>query len=127
MINIDARAYETKTDEQILAEMQQMQDRITETLIIEDNKYIYDLDIAIIMEEVYKYTKGYNKCLEAFIYRYIKNNAIEKIKPYIEDIVSYYTEEKIITDCCMIIVKTIYKYNYYETLNYEKIKLFKNN
>ena len=36
------------------------------------NKYIYDLDIAIIMEEVYKYTKGYNKCLEAFIYRYIK-------------------------------------------------------
>lgn len=89
------------------------------------NKYIYDLDIAIIMEEVYKYTKGYNKCLEAFIYRYIKNNAIEKIKPYIEDIVSYYTEEKIITDCCMIIVKTIYKYNYYETLNYEKIKLFK--
>ena len=41
MINVDARAYETKTDEQILAELQQMQDRITETLIIEDNKYIY--------------------------------------------------------------------------------------
>lgn len=40
LINVDARAYETKTDEQILAEMQQMQDRITETLIIEDNKYI---------------------------------------------------------------------------------------
>ena len=33
LINVDARAYETKTDEQILAEMQQMQDRITETLI----------------------------------------------------------------------------------------------
>ena len=26
LINVDARAYETKTDEQILAEMQQMQD-----------------------------------------------------------------------------------------------------
>ena len=38
LINVDARAYETKTDEQILAEMQQMQDRITETLIMIQSK-----------------------------------------------------------------------------------------
>ena len=55
MINIDARAYETKTDEQILAEMQQMQDRITETLIIEDNKYIYDYDTIKEIVDVYDF------------------------------------------------------------------------
>lgn len=89
------------------------------------DKYIYDLDIATVMEEVYKNRKGYNKCLEAFIYRYIKNNKIEKIKPYVEDIVSYYTEEKIITDCCITITKTIYEYKYYEILEDEKIDSFK--
>lgn len=54
LINVDARAYETKTDEQILAEMQQMQDRITETLIIEDNKYIYDYDTIKAELTIYK-------------------------------------------------------------------------
>lgn len=55
LINVDARAYETKTDEQILAEMQQMQDRITETLIIEDNKYIYDYDTIKEIVDVYDF------------------------------------------------------------------------
>lgn len=72
LINVDARAYETKTDEQILAEMQQMQDRITETLIIEDNKYIYDYDTIKEIVDVYDFDEfnqvaGTNYTKESFL------------------------------------------------------------
>lgn len=72
MINVDARVYETKTDEQILAEMQQMQDRITETLIIEDNKYIYDYDTIKEIVDVYDFDEfnqvaGTNYTKESFL------------------------------------------------------------
>ena len=72
MINVDARAYETKTDEQILAELQQMQDRITETLIIEDNKYIYDYDTIKEIVDVYDFDEfnqvaGTNYTKESFL------------------------------------------------------------
>lgn len=72
LINVDARVYETKTDEQILAEMQQMQDRITETLIIEDNKYIYDYDTIKEIVDVYDFDEfnqvaGTNYTKESFL------------------------------------------------------------
>ena len=72
LINVDARAYETKTDEQILAEMQQMQDRITETLIIEDNKYIYDYDTIKEIVDIYDFDEfnqvaGTNYTKESFL------------------------------------------------------------
>ena len=89
------------------------------------NKYIDDLDIIRIMEDVYLNTNDYYKCLEAIIYRYIKNNKIDKIKEYVNDIVLYYTKEKIITDCCIPIVKTIYDYKYYEQLEKNTITEFK--
>lgn len=44
LFNIDVKASENKTDEQIIGEMMYMQDQITETLIIENNRYIYNYD-----------------------------------------------------------------------------------
>lgn len=72
LFNIDIRANEKKTDQMVIEEMMNMQDQITETLRVEDNRYVYDY--AKIKEIVFNYNfedfnqiRGTNYTNESFL------------------------------------------------------------
>lgn len=91
------------------------------------DKYINDLNIADIMENIYLNFKGkkeyYYKCLETFIYIYMQRGVLDKVEKYAKDISSYYIKNELITDYSMTIMSTIYKNKYYE--DFGKINIIK--
>ena len=90
--------------------------------------YIYDLNIAQIMENIYLgfKNKPYYKCLERFLYIYIQYDKLDKVKNYSKDIISYYIKNELITDYSMTITTVIYKNKYYTKLRKNEITKFKN-
>lgn len=89
------------------------------------DKLIDDLNIANMMENVYSKNTNYYKCLETFLYIYIKNAKLDKVKAYSKDIALYYIKSELITDYSMIIMSTIYKNKYYEDFGKAYINKFK--
>lgn len=90
------------------------------------DKYINDLNIADIMENIYlSFKEPYYKCLETFIYIYIQRGVLDKVRKYAKDIASYYIKNELITDYSMEIMSTIYKNKYYEDFGKANISKFK--